>query len=275
MSGSSPVENFGSVKKKPRLTAYDNIDCQVVLGSQRGFKSAKELAEEITPIYPTGSTLESLKHIGEDGANIDWSTAESIVFGSLILKEVMFENESQCVPLNNLRPEQTCYVVCNSSLSEFGTLGFELGYSLVDPNALSCEMHNLKSLQRTSLVDLFPHGYDGKVLNILVGALSVSFNFVYIYPPPDNQHQDCNMQILIVFTSKNLRHPMARSTLDELIGYTFFERYIPEPHPETLVAPKKITRHIFCSGQVYYALLKAREQNKLYHIAILTCSHNM
>ncbi|KAF0535246.1 oxoglutarate dehydrogenase, E1 component [Gigaspora margarita] len=181
MSGSSPVENFGSVKKKPRLTAYDR------------FKSAKELAEEITPIYPTGSTLESLKHIGEDGANIDWSTAERLVFGFVLFEgshvrlsgqdvergtfsqrhAVLYdqENESQCVPLNNLRPEQTCYV-------------------------------------------------------------------------------------LIVFTSKILRHPMARSTLDEMIGYTFFERYIPEPHPETLVAPKKTTHHILCSGKFIMPYLK-------------------
>ncbi|RIB06675.1 hypothetical protein C2G38_1892973, partial [Gigaspora rosea] len=73
----------------------------------KGFKSPKELAEEITPIYPAGSTLELLKHIGEvistfpknfhvhsglvrmlktrdkslkDGANIDCSTAVSLAF---------------------------------------------------------------------------------------------------------------------------------------------------------------------------------------------------
>ena len=28
------------------------------------------------------------------------------------------------------------FKVCNSSLSEFGVLGFELGYSLVNPNSL-------------------------------------------------------------------------------------------------------------------------------------------
>ena len=31
---------------------------------------------------------------------------------------------------------QSHFTVCNSSLSEFGTLGFELGYSLVNPNQL-------------------------------------------------------------------------------------------------------------------------------------------
>ncbi|CAG8460605.1 17561_t:CDS:2, partial [Cetraspora pellucida] len=334
-----------------------------------GFKSPKELAEEITPIYPTGSTLESLKHVGrvissypknfnvhsglvrmlkaraksiEDSENIDWSTAESLAFGSLLLegKHVRLsgqdvergtfsqrhavlhdqENESQYVPLNDLRPGQARYVVCNSSLSEFGTLGFELGYSLVDPNSLilweaqfgdfvnnaQCIIDQFissgekKWLQRTGLVVLLPHGYDGQGPEHSSGRierfLQLCDDNPYIYPPPEKmarQHQDCNMQVvycttpanyfhvlrrqihrdyrkpLIVFTSKNLlRHPMARSTLDEMIGDTYFSRYIPEPHPETLAAPEKITRHILCTGQVYYALLRAREQNNLNHIAI-------
>ncbi|CAG8472073.1 5523_t:CDS:2 [Racocetra fulgida] len=308
------------------------------------FKSPKEIAEEITPIYPTGSTLESLKHIGqvissypnnfhvhsglvrmlkaraksiEDGENIDWSTAESLAFGSLLLegKHVRLsgqdvergtfsqrhavlhdqENESQYVPLNDLRPGQARYVVCNSSLSEFGTLGFELGYSLVDPNSLilweaqfgdfvnnaQCIIDQFissgekKWLQRTGLVVLLPHGYDGQGPEHSSGRierfLQLCDDHPYIYPPPDKmsrQHQDCNMQ-LIVFTSKSLlRHPMARSTLNEMVGDTYFARYIPEPHPETLVAPEKITRHILCTGQVYYALLRAREQNNMNHIAI-------
>ncbi|CAG8545535.1 11102_t:CDS:2, partial [Dentiscutata erythropus] len=334
-----------------------------------GFKSPKELAEDTTPIYPTGSTLESLKHIGEvissypknfnvhsghvrmlkardksikDGANIDWSTAESLAFGSLLLegKHVRLsgqdvergtfsqrhavlhdqEDESQYVPLNDLRPGQARYVVCNSSLSEFGTLGFEFGYSLVNPNSLilweaqfgdfannaQCIIDQFissgekKWLQRTGLVVLLPHGYDGQGPEHSSGRierfLQLCDDHPYIYPPPDKmarQHQDCNMQVvycttpanyfhvlrrqihrdfrkpLIVFTSKNLlRHPMARSTLDEMVGDTYFSRYIPEPHPETLGSSEKITRHILCSGQVYYALLKAREQNKLNHIAI-------
>lgn len=65
-----------------------------------------------------------------------------------------------------------------------------------------------------------------------------------------------------------LRHPMARSNLDEMTGDTHFQLYLPDEHPEHLVEPEKITKHILCSGQVYYALLKAREQNKMNDIAI-------
>ena len=38
--------------------------------------------------------------------------------------------------LNHLSTGQAKYTVCNSSLSEFAVLGFELGFSITDPNAL-------------------------------------------------------------------------------------------------------------------------------------------
>jgi hypothetical protein len=56
--------------------------------------------------------------------------------------------------------------------------------------------------------------------------------------------------------------------LDDLTGESGFQLYIPEPHPDTLVAPEDIKKHILCSGQVYYALLRARNENKLSDIAI-------
>ncbi|RIB08573.1 oxoglutarate dehydrogenase, E1 component [Gigaspora rosea] len=337
--------------------------------SWHGFKSPKEIAEKITPVYSTGSSLESLKHVGdiissypkkfnihpglerifktrakaiEDGENIDMSTAEGLAFGSLLLegKHIRLsgqdvergtfsqrhailhdqENEAQYTPLNHLRHGQAHFVVCNSSLSEFGVLGFELGYSLVNPNSLilwegqfgdfannaQCIIDQFiasgekKWLQRTGMVILLPHGYDGQGPEHSSGRLErflqLCDDHPYVFPPPEKmarQHQDCNMQVvycttpanyfhvlrrqiyrdfrkpLIVFTSKALlRHPMARSKFDEMIGETQFLRYIPDPHPNTLVSPEKITRHVLCSGQIYYTLLKAREQNKMDHVAI-------
>ncbi|PNH02623.1 2-oxoglutarate dehydrogenase-like, mitochondrial [Tetrabaena socialis] len=45
---------------------------------------------------------------------------------------------SKFVPLQNVFPGQApqSFTVCNSSLSEFGVLGFELGYSMESPNSL-------------------------------------------------------------------------------------------------------------------------------------------
>jgi 2-oxoglutarate dehydrogenase E1 component len=61
---------------------------------------------------------------------------------------------------------------------------------------------------------------------------------------------------------------MARSALADMQGSTSFQLYIPDAHPDHLAAPDKITKHILCTGQVYYALLKARDQNKMNDIAI-------
>jgi 2-oxoglutarate dehydrogenase E1 component len=55
---------------------------------------------------------------------------------------------------------------------------------------------------------------------------------------------------LIAFFSKNLlRHPLARSNLEDMTGDTIFERYLPEPHPAELEAPENIKRHILCTGK--------------------------
>ena len=53
-----------------------------------------------------------------------------------------------------------------------------------------------------------------------------------------------------------------------MVGDSHFIRYIPEPHPEELVAPEEVKRHILCSGQVYYTLLKEREDRGLKDVAI-------
>ena len=70
-------------------------------------------------------------------------------------------------------------------------------------------------------------------------------------------------------TSKNLlRHPLARSSLDDMKSGTKFIRFYDEAYSSDLVSDEKIKRVILCSGQVYYALLRAREQNKIKDVAI-------
>jgi 2-oxoglutarate dehydrogenase E1 component len=252
----------------------------------KGFKSPKELAEEITPAYPTGSSHELLQHVGEvissypkgfnvhsgfvrilkarskainEGQGIDWPTAEGLAFGSLLLegKHVRLSgqdvergtfsqrhavlhdqvNEKQYVPLNDLRHGQAKFTVCNSSLSEFGVLGFEYGYSLVNPNSLilweaqfgdfvnnaQCIIDQFiasgetKWLQRTGLVVLLPHGYDGQGPEHSSGRLErflqLCDDHPYVYPPPEKmarQHQDCNMQVINATTPANYFHVLRR-----------------------------------------------------------------
>ncbi|KAF8895173.1 putative KGD1-alpha-ketoglutarate dehydrogenase [Infundibulicybe gibba] len=293
--------------------------------SWQGFPSPKQLADQTLPTRATGSDEATLKRIGkaissypsgftthrnlarilttrgktvEEGANIDWSTAEALAFGSLALEKIHVRvsgqdvervNEQQYVPLNDLGSSQARFVICNSSLSEFGTLGFELGYSLVSPDSLTCIIDQFiaagerKWLQRTGLVMNLPHGYDGQGPEHSSGRierfLQLCDDHPNIFPTQEKverQHQDCNMQVVYPTTPSNyltnnhnlLRHPKARSSLSEMVGDTHFQRYIPETQSDNLVAPEEIRKHILCTGQVYHALLQEREDKGIRDVAI-------
>jgi 2-oxoglutarate dehydrogenase E1 component len=90
---------------------------------------------------------------------VDWALAESMAIGSVLLDghhvrlsgqdvergtfshrhHVLHDQEKDLafhVPLNYLHSIQGHYTICNSSLSEFASLGFELGYSTTNPNSL-------------------------------------------------------------------------------------------------------------------------------------------
>ncbi|GAA6014410.1 hypothetical protein JCM10207_005451 [Rhodosporidiobolus poonsookiae] len=278
----------------------------------------------------------------EDGKNIDYSTAEALAFGTLALEKTHVRVSGQDVErgtfsqrhavihdqktdenymfLQHLGEGQAPVTICNSSLSEYGVLGFELGYSLVDPALLVIweaqfgdfangaqimidqfiASGERKWLQRSGLVMSLPHGYDGQGPEHssarIERFLQLCDDHPFRYPTPEKQarqHQDANMQIiyptipsnifhalrrqihrdyrkpLIVFFSKNLlRHPQARSSLEEFGPDTHFQRYIPEAEPEGFAAPDEVVRHILCSGQVYYTLLAEREKRGLKNVAI-------
>ena len=102
--------------------------------------------------------LEQKRRNIEAGESIDWSTAEALAFGSLLLEGfpvrlsgqdsargtfsqrhsvlVDQEDERKFTPLNNLDRDQASFEVINSALSEAAVLGFEYGYSLAEPKGL-------------------------------------------------------------------------------------------------------------------------------------------
>ena len=76
---------------------------------------------------------------------------------------------------------------------------------------------------------------------------------------------------LIVMTPKSLlRHPECKSSFDELIPGTEFQRLIPDDGPANK-NPAGVKKLIFCTGKIYYDLLKERrEQGLEEQIAIST-----
>lgn len=139
---------------------------------------------EVISSYPEGFEVHRnlqriLKTRGKsvaEGQGIDYSTAEALAFGTLALEKnhvrvsgqdvergtfsqrhaVLHDQntDAQHMPLKHLSEDQASVTVCNSSLSEYGVLGFELGYSLVDPALLVIWEAQCKSLAARALVSL-------------------------------------------------------------------------------------------------------------------------
>jgi hypothetical protein len=63
-----------------------------------------------------------------------------------------------------------------------------------------------------------------------------------------NSWVDTAAQLIVFWSKALLRHPHARSSLEEMTTDTTFQRYIPDSHPDNLVPPNEIRRHILCTG---------------------------
>jgi 2-oxoglutarate dehydrogenase E1 component len=111
-----------------------------------------------TPHKTIARIMAGRRKMIEDGAGIDWATAELLAFGTLVTEgfrvrlsgqdsergtfsqrhSVLMdqENEKKYTPLKHIAKTQGPFEVINSMLSEEAVLGFEYGYSLAEPNAL-------------------------------------------------------------------------------------------------------------------------------------------
>jgi 2-oxoglutarate dehydrogenase E1 component len=114
--------------------------------------------KSFTPHKTIARIMANRRKMIEDGAGIDWATAESLAFGALLTEgfrvrlsgqdsergtfsqrhSVLMdqENERKYTPLKHISKTQGPFEVINSMLSEEAVLGFEYGYSLAEPNAL-------------------------------------------------------------------------------------------------------------------------------------------
>lgn len=73
---------------------------------------------------------------------------------------------------------------------------------------------------------------------------------------------------LVVMTPKSLlRHPEAVSKEEEFLDESCFQEVLDDD--QLVDHPNRVTRLIFCSGKVYYDLLKYRNEHKLKNVALI------
>ncbi len=219
----------------------------------------------------------------ETGEGIDWSTGEALAICSLLLEGVPVrlsgqdsergtfsqrhsvlidqENENRHIPFNHVGERQARYEVINSMLSEEAVLGFEYGYSLAEPNALTMweaqfgdfangaqvvfdqfvSSGERKWLRMSGLVCLLPHGYEGQGPehssarlerflqmcaedNMQVANCTTPANYFHILR---RQLKREIRKPLILMTPKSLlRHKRAVSRLDEMAAAASFHRVL-------------------------------------------------
>ncbi|XP_077999580.1 2-oxoglutarate dehydrogenase complex component E1-like [Glandiceps talaboti] len=232
-----------------------------------------------------GGLKRTLKTRGELVKNrmVDWALGEAMAFGSLLKEGTYVRLSGQdvergtfshrhhvlhhqtqdkviTVPLNRLYKNQARYTVCNSSLSEFAVLGFELGFSMTNPNALVCweaqfgdfsnnsqciidqfiSSGQAKWIRQSGIVMLLPHGYEGMGPEHSSARperfLQMSNDDADVIPYHDidkfaiNQLRDCNMQMLNCSTPANYFHALRR------------QMALPFRKPLIMMTPKSLLR---------------------------------
>ncbi|XP_024226010.1 2-oxoglutarate dehydrogenase, mitochondrial isoform X6 [Bombus impatiens] len=218
-----------------------------------------------------------------EARTVDWALGEAMAFGSLLKEGIHVRLSGQDVergtfshrhhvlhhqtvdkatyrPLCYLYPDQAPYTVCNSSLSEFGVLGFELGYSMTNPNALVCweaqfgDFNNTaqciidqfissgqaKWVRQSGLVMLQPHGLEGMGPEHssarLERFLQMSADDPDYFPPESEefavrQLHDSNWIVANCSTPANYFHILRRQIA------------LPFRKPLILMTPKSLLRH--------------------------------
>ncbi|MGL4825878.1 MAG: thiamine pyrophosphate-dependent enzyme, partial [Alphaproteobacteria bacterium] len=255
-------------------------------------------------------------------APIDWSTGEALAFGTLLQESIPVrlsgqdcgrgtftqrhavfidqEDEQPYISLNHLK-HQLAFLEClDSPLSEAGVLGFELGYSLANPNCLVLweaqfgdfangaqviidqyiAAGEAKWLRMSGLVMLLPHGYEGQgpehssarlerylqlcaENNLQVVNCSTPAN--YFHALRRQVHRSFRKPLIVMTPKSLLRNRQAVSPLKEFASGSAFQAVIPD----LTVNPQAASRVVLCSGKVYYDLLEARNKANKTDVALV------
>jgi 2-oxoglutarate dehydrogenase E1 component len=275
--------------------------------------------------------LETKQEMFNTGKNFDWATAEALAFGTLMTEGypvrlsgqdctrgtfsqrhsgiIDQKTEERYLPLNSIPDTLAEYEVIDSMLSEYAVLGYEYGYTLAEPNALTLweaqfgdfangaqimfdqfiSSGESKWLRMSGLVCLLPHGYEGQGPehssarlerflqmcgndNWIVANCTTPANYFHILRR--QMHRSYRKPLIMMTPKSLLRNKMAVSTLDEMSEGSSFHRVLWDDaqygNSDTKLAnDDKIKRVVICSGKVYYDLLEERDKRGITDIYLL------
>ncbi|MEP2784443.1 MAG: 2-oxoglutarate dehydrogenase E1 component [Pseudoruegeria sp.] len=274
------------------------------------------------PIHKTvARMLDNKKTMIESGAGIDWATGEALAYGSLLAEGypvrlsgqdatrgtfshrhsglVNQDTEERYYPLNHVRAGQSEYEVIDSMLSEYAVLGFEYGYTLAEPNALTLweaqfgdfsngaqimfdqfiSSGESKWLRMSGLVVLLPHGFEGQGPehssarlerflqmcgqdNWIVANCTTPANYFHILRR--QMHRSFRKPLILMTPKSLLRNKMAVSTAEDFTEGSSFHRILWDDaergNSDTkLATDDNVKRVVMCSGKVYFDLLEERD----------------
>ena len=236
----------------------------------------------------------------EEGNNVRFS-GQDVERGTFSHRHAVItleDSEEEYTPLNNIGTKGKL-AIYNSLLSEYAVLGFEFGYALTVPNALTIweaqfgDFFNgaqiiidqfitsaeYKWRRMNGLVMLLPHGYEGmgpehssaRMERFLQQCAENNMQVVNCTTPA-NQFHVLRRQLkrefrkpLICFTPKKLlRYPACVSSLKDFTSGGFQE--IIDDASATVKSVKKIA---FCTGKIYYDLIEAKKNENNDELAII------
>ncbi|MEQ8665283.1 MAG: 2-oxoglutarate dehydrogenase E1 component [Rhodospirillales bacterium] len=214
--------------------------------------------------------LETKRKMIESGEGIDWSTAEALAFGTLMLDGhpvrlsgqdsgrgtfsqrhsvlVDQENEERYIPLNNIRFGQAPYEVIDSPLSEAGVLGFEYGYALAEPQMLIMWEAQFGDFANGAqvIIDQFVSSAESKWLRMCGLVMLLPHGYEGQGPEHSSARlerylQLCaedNLQVCNCTTPANYFHVLRRQLMRD------FRK------PLILMTPKSLLRHKRCVSKI-------------------------
>ncbi len=287
----------------------------------------KKIAETIstppdsfTPVKRFNRLIKDRAAMASGEKAIDWGMSENLCYGSLLLQGIPVRitgqdvkrgtfshrhavwydqtNGKELILLNHLQEDQAFIEIYNSHLSETGVMGFEFGYSMANPKALTIWEAQFgdfanggqviidqfiagsesKWQRMSGLVLLLPHGYEGqgpehssaRLERFLQLAAENNIQVANLTRPDQLFHclrrqvlRDFRRPLVIMSPKSLLRHPKVVCNFADLEKGSFQEVLSDE------LSPVKVERVVFCSGKVYYDLLAKRDEKALDKLAIL------